>query len=70
MSAPDVKYSYFYLGFKQSYNTIVGPPGAQLAGAFLSMSLIHAMFLILMLRLAFSKRVRLFFHGDIKNGRV
>jgi hypothetical protein len=34
---------------------------AQLAGAFLATSLIHALFLILILRLAFSKKVNRFF---------
>src|ERR1051326_4479988 len=34
---------------------------AQVVGAFLSLSLIHALFLILILRLAFSKKVNRFF---------
>ena len=34
---------------------------AQLAGAFLTLSLLHALFLIVILRLAFSKKVRQFF---------
>ena len=40
---------------------------AQLAGAFLSMSLIHALFLILILRLAFSKKVNQFFQRGIND---
>ena len=37
---------------------------AQLAGAFLALSLIHALFLFLILRLAFSKKVNQFFQRE------
>ena len=43
---------------------------AQLAGAFLSISLIHALFLILILRLAFSKKVNQFFQREINDVRT
>ena len=43
---------------------------AQLAGAFLCMSLIHALFLILILRLAFSKKVNQFFQRGINDVRA
>ena len=37
---------------------------AQLAGAFLTLSLLHALFLFLILRLAFSRKVKQFFVGE------
>ena len=37
---------------------------AQLAGAFLTLSVLHALFLILILRLAFSKKVKQFFLAE------
>jgi hypothetical protein len=43
------------------YETYEYDNAAQLAGAFLALSVIHAMFLILILQLAFSKKVHQFF---------
>ena len=47
---------------RYEYNNAV-----QVAGAFLSLSLIHALFLILILRLAFSKKVNRFFQSKAKD---
>ena len=43
------------------YKTYEYDNAAQLAGAFLALSVIHALFLVLVLRLAFSKKVHQFF---------
>jgi cytochrome bd-type quinol oxidase subunit 2 len=49
------------------YKTYEYDNAAQLAGAFLALSLIHALFLIVILRLAFSKKVRQFFLKDTEH---
>lgn len=52
---------------KGPYKRHVYDNTAQLVGAFLALSLVHALFLILILRLAFSKKVNRFFQSEIED---
>jgi hypothetical protein len=52
------------------YKTYEYDNAAQLAGAFLALALIHALFLILILRLAFSKKVNQFFLSETNDVRA